>query len=109
MFIFQANDGIRDIGVTGVQTCALPISTTSYSAMEASMAFSPWRNSAWPSARRSLVGACCANGSGGFILDRESVVLGKSVVLGGRRIINKKKLIFAVIRLPSRRSVLRSS
>ena len=25
-FVFQAADGIRDIGVTGVQTCALPIS-----------------------------------------------------------------------------------
>ena len=24
---FQAEDGIRDMGVTGVQTCALPIST----------------------------------------------------------------------------------
>ena len=28
-FFFQAEDGIRDIGVTGVQTCALPISVTS--------------------------------------------------------------------------------
>src|SRR5258707_1852038 len=28
-FFFQAEDGIRDIGVTGVQTCALPISRTS--------------------------------------------------------------------------------
>src|SRR3712207_9070813 len=28
MFVFfQAEDGIRDIGVTGVQTCALPIFT----------------------------------------------------------------------------------
>src|SRR5215203_7380825 len=26
-FFFQAEDGIRDIGVTGVQTCALPIAT----------------------------------------------------------------------------------
>src|SRR5258707_4727873 len=26
-FFFQAEDGIRDIGVTGVQTCALPIYT----------------------------------------------------------------------------------
>src|SRR5215203_6253430 len=26
-FFFQAEDGIRVIGVTGVQTCALPIST----------------------------------------------------------------------------------
>src|SRR3712207_1569855 len=30
-FFFQAEDGIRDIGVTGVQTCALPISNTSES------------------------------------------------------------------------------
>src|SRR3712207_7896213 len=29
IFFFQAEDGIRDIGVTGVQTCALPISPTS--------------------------------------------------------------------------------
>src|SRR3712207_8921950 len=27
-FFFQAEDGIRDIGVTGVQTCALPILLT---------------------------------------------------------------------------------
>src|SRR3712207_7022902 len=27
VFCFQAEDGIRDIGVTGVQTCALPILT----------------------------------------------------------------------------------
>src|SRR3712207_940732 len=31
-FFFQAEDGIRDIGVTGVQTCALPISTAWYQA-----------------------------------------------------------------------------
>src|SRR5438445_12701256 len=29
VFFFQAEDGIRDIGVTGVQTCALPISLAS--------------------------------------------------------------------------------
>src|SRR5205809_4260454 len=28
-FFFQAEDGIRDVAVTGVQTCALPISPTS--------------------------------------------------------------------------------
>src|SRR3712207_7038005 len=28
IFFFQAEDGIRDIGVTGVQTCALPIFTS---------------------------------------------------------------------------------
>src|SRR5207245_5819909 len=29
LFFFQAEDGIRDATVTGVQTCALPISTVS--------------------------------------------------------------------------------
>src|SRR5215469_15147356 len=29
LFFFQAEDGIRDLYVTGVQTCALPISITS--------------------------------------------------------------------------------
>src|SRR2546430_10749894 len=29
VFFFQAEDGIRDLTVTGVQTCALPISASS--------------------------------------------------------------------------------
>src|SRR3712207_7799676 len=32
-FFFQAEDGIRDIGVTGVQTCALPISGPAWDAL----------------------------------------------------------------------------
>ena len=28
VFFFQAEDGIRDVAVTGVQTCALPISSS---------------------------------------------------------------------------------
>src|SRR2546429_5629521 len=30
VFFFQAEDGIRDVAVTGVQTCALPILTPVY-------------------------------------------------------------------------------
>src|SRR2546429_1389222 len=30
-FFFQAEDGIRDVAVTGVQTCALPISLMAFS------------------------------------------------------------------------------
>src|SRR5690606_39615695 len=30
VFFFQAEDGIRDFHVTGVQTCALPISCSEY-------------------------------------------------------------------------------
>src|SRR5258707_8766352 len=33
-FFFQAEDGIRDIGVTGVQTCALPICPNGSAASE---------------------------------------------------------------------------
>src|SRR5206468_8291272 len=33
-FFFQAEDGIRDLIVTGVQTCALPISCSSAAAEE---------------------------------------------------------------------------
>src|SRR5258707_7912166 len=33
LFFFQAEDGIRDIGVTGVQTCALPIYAIGQSAL----------------------------------------------------------------------------
>src|SRR5690606_39734272 len=35
-FFFQAEDGIRDFHVTGVQTCALPISTPRMMAMPSS-------------------------------------------------------------------------
>src|SRR2546429_5350940 len=33
-FFFQAEDGIRDVAVTGVQTCALPISVINEGAMK---------------------------------------------------------------------------
>src|SRR5205085_3594078 len=34
LFFFQAEDGIRDLTVTGVQTCALPISSRPLDAAE---------------------------------------------------------------------------
>src|SRR5206468_9827784 len=39
IFFFQAEDGIRDLIVTGVQTCALPISYVSTTATEGSFIF----------------------------------------------------------------------
>src|SRR2546430_6301548 len=38
VFFFQAEDGIRDLTVTGVQTCALPISGMSVTASPAAAA-----------------------------------------------------------------------
>src|SRR6202022_4956820 len=72
LFFFQAEDGIRDIGVTGVQTCALPIS--------------PMIARPSPVARRSA-----GVGSGGLRIRSEERRVGKGVDLGGRRIIKKKK------------------
>src|SRR6266487_5165339 len=69
-FFFQAEDGIRDGRVTGVQTCALPISDDHRS---------------W---------AAVAGDGGGHCRARrrsEERRVGKSVDLGGRRIIKKKK------------------
>ena len=74
----------RYISVTGVQTCALPISfynifypTPIYmSALEQTEA-------------TSLIDTPAAKGG----VDRKSVVQGKSVDLGGRRIIKKKKIL----------------
>src|SRR2546426_12547453 len=93
-FFFQAEDGIRDYKVTGVQTCALPISLRGGR-----------RRHAVP--RRGCGGAVghpgqvVAGAAGARIpadrrdahdqRDRKSVVEGKSGDLGGRRIIKKKK------------------
>src|SRR2546430_8381568 len=41
-FFFQAEDGIRDLTVTGVQTCALPISSNKYSLIFLGL---PWTRS----------------------------------------------------------------
>src|SRR4030066_1882756 len=75
-FFFQAEDGIRDSSVTGVQTCALPIlahlDPVGYD--------------------QSLVGVCRrVSGVEEARQDRKSGVEGKSGDLGGRRIIKKKK------------------
>src|SRR5699024_11295803 len=40
IFFFQAEDGIRDRNVTGVQTCALPISVTLTGEATSTVAFS---------------------------------------------------------------------
>src|SRR5256885_17261741 len=81
-FFFQAEDGIRDYRVTGVQTCALPICR------------------AGPGPRGRRAGAANAGPTRAGAAegspprrrrDRKSGAEGKSVELGGRRIIKKKK------------------
>src|SRR5687768_18375423 len=77
LFFFQAEDGIRDVAVTGVQTCALPICIRSADRRAGGVL---WRDSrpgsAWP---------------GSPAADRKSGVEGKGVDIGGGRISNKKR------------------
>src|SRR2546430_12074089 len=61
-FFFQAEDGIRDLTVTGVQTCALPISLRSGQADEISRALDELQQ-AYSAAGASLYAA--QRGAGG--------------------------------------------
>src|SRR5256885_16804179 len=95
-FFFQAEDGIRDYKVTGVQTCALPI-------------FSPTLDEKTRTAKVRLEldnpgGLLKPNsytdvllqepaGYGVAVQIGRASCRGKSVDLGGRRIIKKKKQI----------------
>src|SRR3712207_9106207 len=101
-FFLQAEDGIRDIGVTGVQTCALPIFIAASRWCSAHRAAS---SGASPAACATAPRASGCSGPSGWTSrspggggpgqvraparDRKSVVEGKRVDLGGRRIIKK--------------------
>src|SRR2546422_8851958 len=84
-FFFQAEDGIRDVAVTGVQTCALPIYGRRVERDE----------EGYRVAKRFEAGeAECRSGDVGR--DRLEQIgrascRERSVDLGGRRIIKKKK------------------
>src|SRR2546430_6223167 len=93
-FFFQAEDGIRDLTVTGVQTCALPISPAPPVTAEF------WVTQTFNGLSYGALLFLLASGLSlifgvmrvvNLAQDRKSVVKGKSVDLGGRRIIKKKK------------------
>src|SRR3712207_9470269 len=94
-FFFQAEDGIRYIGVTGVQTCALPISRTVYPNVSVPVKPGSGVYVTEPSASTTTWPCWGAPGTAVTVrasLDRKSVAEGKSVDLGGRRIINKERI-----------------
>src|SRR3712207_9498744 len=102
ILFFQAEDGIRDFGVTGVQTCALPISPSEPLVEQAEALVPRGRGpdgllqvvavAAQQVADRHVEVAQLA-GRDAQERDRKSVVQGKSVDLGGRRIIKKKNTV----------------
>src|SRR5688500_19989527 len=71
VFFFQAEDGIRDYKVTGVQTCALPISQHSDSRVLEQLIYK-WSHS------REIIGECLTESysrslSAGARLDRTQI------------------------------------
>src|SRR2546429_7946158 len=58
VFFFQAEDGIRDVAVTGVQTCALPISLSGKALVRVACAEFPERGMP----RGTLAGLCVGAG-----------------------------------------------
>src|SRR2546430_17478045 len=98
MCFLQAEDGIRDLTVTGVQTCALPIYGGPGADLPAGHGPRTERRGrprAVPSALRRRARSAAAAGGGpggrGGAGDRERVGEGKRGDLGGRRINKKKK------------------
>src|SRR5256885_16099510 len=99
---FQAEAGIRDYKVTGVQTCALPIFSRRY---RLALALGACTALFASSAFAQDISVTFGQGGGLTervlqlippltVLDRKSVVEGKSVDVGGSRIIKKKKTAY---------------
>src|SRR3989449_4165475 len=67
VFFFQAEDGIRDVAVTGVQTCALPISFRGFQSVGNSPTLARAKSSSvmhWSAVAGVVcVGACAARGT----------------------------------------------
>src|SRR2546428_9962335 len=87
-FFFQAEDGIRDLIVTGVQTCALPIWRQS-EACASSRRASPARSTTSPTPSRLLLEAVAGALAGGEI--GRGSGRGKGEILGGGLLFKKKK------------------
>src|SRR5690606_40591392 len=96
-FFFQADDGIRDFHVTGVQTCALPIFPDTRNGAGRTFCAVLRDLTAWKKAERELLDAKRAAERASTqksdflarisheVRDRKSVVEGRTVEVGGRR------------------------
>src|SRR5207249_6327556 len=68
-FFFQAEDGIRDRNVTGVQTCALPISTSACEGRHDRRRYADYRRTSVFLERRRRTATLALDGAGGETRD----------------------------------------
>src|SRR5690606_40074034 len=103
VFFFQAEDGIRDFHVTGVQTCALPIFASAgecaWAAGRSYCDFAERRRGVWPTPARGGGGGACAEHEGFAVeggagsletLRSEERRVGKACRIGGASIDSNK-------------------
>src|SRR5206468_4557043 len=93
-FFFQAEDGIRDLIVTGVQTCALPIFHRPSGARSAAADLAPL--GLWTAERIGKVGECAVQGYGERSEERRVGKERRRVEATGDRRKNKRQQIKSV-------------
>src|SRR5438046_7053187 len=82
-FFFQAEDGIRDWSVTGVQTCALPICVMSVGGLSAKAGCAESRAASVKAGNRAR-GRFSDRRRRGPLLQRQSVIRNRDLRPGGR-------------------------
>src|SRR5438270_13043051 len=87
-FFFQAEDGIRDLTVTGVQTCALPICARAEGRLRGGVGVTARRQQ--PDVEGVAVGGALHLVKRPVVGRSEERRVGKSVDLGGRRSVREK-------------------
>src|SRR5690349_25139123 len=90
-FFFQAEDGIRDLYVTGVQTCALTISPEVLMASSSDFGTRPDVQTTTSDVVASGSARYATSGASTSAVRSEERRVGKAVDLGGGRRIKKKK------------------
>src|SRR3712207_1828092 len=97
-FFLQAEDGIRDIGVTGVQTCALPISATLVNVHESTMAREAGR--LWPTHAGPEIGVASTKAFTAQVSAMTALAVAAAAARGRIDAAEHRRLVRALLEVP---------